>query len=171
MQGLFSASWAIDGLNSYLQFLPGISGLYPPNNWLRLTTGMLHGLSLSLFVLPMFNFTFWREPDRQRVIRDWRELGEVLLQLLGVGLVLQARPDVLLYPLIAVQSLSVLLLLTIVNSMIVVILLHRENRAQRWKDCLLPLGLGLLLSFAEVGGIAALRYLLSPRLVLPSALM
>ena len=167
-QGLFSAFWAIDGLNSYLDFLPGISGLYPPSAWLRLTTGMLHGLSLSLFIVPMFNFTFWQTPNRRQVVDNCRELGIILVQLAAVELLLQTRAGALLYPLLIVQCVSVLLVLTIVNSMIVVILLHRENHAQRWKDGLLPFGLGLLLSLAEVGGIAALRHLLSAGLAIPS---
>ena len=165
-QGVFFGLWAIDGLNSYLDFLPGISGFYPPSDLLRLATGMLHGLSLSLLILPMFNFTFWREPDRQPVIQSLRELGGMLCQLAGVGLLLQARVEALLYPLLVVQSFSVLLLLTIVNSMIVIILLRRENSAQHWEEALFPLSVGLLLSLVEVGAMAALRHVLSSGLTI-----
>lgn len=167
VQCVFFGSWAIDGLNSYLEFLPGISGCYPPSNTLRLATGLLHGLSLSLLILPMFNSTFWREPDRRPVIHSLRELGGMLLQLMGVGLLLQTRAEALLYPLLVVQSLSVLLLLTIVNSMIVIILLRRENSAQRWKETLFPLSVGLLLSLVEIGAMATLRHLLSSGLTIP----
>ena len=158
MQGLFVAFWAIDGLNSYIQFLPGVSGLYPPSNFVRLTAGMLNGLALSLLILPVFNLTFWREPRLQRVVRSLRELGSILVQLIGVELLLQAHIDALLYPLLVLESLSVLLLLTIVNSMIVIILLRRENHAQHWKEGLLPFSGGLLLSILEVVGIALIRY-------------
>jgi len=89
-----------------------------------------------------------------------RELGGLVLQLVALGTVLQADVSVLLYPLLLADALSVLLLLGMVNTMIATLLLRRENRAQGWKQAMLPLGLGLLLAIGEVSGIASLRALL-----------
>jgi uncharacterized membrane protein len=165
--GLFFALWAMDSVNSYFHFLTGRVGLYTPSNFLRLMAGMVNGLSLSLLVFPMFNFILWREPDKRRVINGLGELVGILLQLVALGVLLQANVSVLIYPLFVLNLVSVLLMLTIVNSMIVMILLRRENDAERWSQVVLPLSLGLLLSIAEVGSIAVLRYSLAPQLPLP----
>jgi len=161
IQGLFFFFGVIDGLNSYLQFFSGVASIYPPHNSLRLLAGLLNGLALSLLIVPMFNFIFWQRPDSQRVVRGLGELGGMLVQILVLGSLLLSGIDVLLYPLFLVDIASVLLVLTLVNSMIVVILLHRENQAKRWIEALLPLGLGFLLSIMEVGGLAWVRSLLA----------
>lgn len=164
---LFFTSWAVDGANSYLNFLTGTSILYTPNNVLRLATGLLNGFALCLFVFPMFNFALWREPSKARVVGSWSELAGMLVQLGLVGILVSANIDALRYPLVLLDLLAVLLLLSAVNSIIALILLHRENRAERWQQALLPLALGLVLAMGEVGGMAILRYLLAPSLPVP----
>jgi uncharacterized membrane protein len=164
LQGLFFVFWAIDGINSYVQFLGYVPGLYVPSQPVRLVAGMLQGLSLSLLVVPMFNFTFWRDPRRQRIMHSFRDLGSILVQLAAVVLLLEADLPAMYYPLLLIESLSVLLLLTIVNSTIIIILLRRENSAEHWSRILFPLILGLSLSMVEAGGLAMLRYRLGSRL-------
>ncbi len=164
---LFFAVWAVDGLNSYWNYVTGRVLLYIPSQVLRLATGMLNGVSLSALVYPMFNFTLWRQPARQRVIRSWRELAGILVLLAAQVGLLQADIGLLLYPFALLNLIGVLLMLTLVNGIIAVLLLRRENRAQDGRQALLPLGLGLLLSIAEVGGMAVFRYLLAPALFPP----
>ncbi len=166
---LFFAFWAADGLNSYLHFINLGVGLYPPSNFLRLTAGMVNGISLSLLVLPMFNLALWREADRRQVLNGLAELGSILLQGLALEILLEADIGALLYPLLVMDLGGVLLMLSIVNSIIVLILLRMENQAERWRQALLPFSLGLLLSVVEVGSLAILRYLLAP--VLPSPIL
>ena len=130
--------------------------------WISIVVGALIILVIAaLLIVPMFNFIFWQRPDSQRVVRGLGELGGMLVQILVLGSLLLSGIDVLLYPLFLVDIASVLLVLTLVNSMIVVILLHRENQAKRWIEALLPLGLGFLLSIMEVGGLALVRSLLA----------
>jgi uncharacterized membrane protein len=158
--GLFVAFWAIDGLNSYWHFLSGNALLYLPSNGLRLLTGLGQGLALSALVLPLFNATLWQSADSSRSIASLSELGGIVLQLIALAVVLQVDAGVLLYPLLLADTLSVLLLLGMVNTMIATLLLRRENRAQGWRQAALPLGLGLVLAIGEVSGIALLRALL-----------
>lgn len=157
---LFFLLWAIDSVNSYLYFATGRVMAYTPNNLLRLTTGMLNGLALSLLVFPMFHFAIWREPGKERAVNGIGELAIILLQVVILAIVLPADVAELMYPTMLLNLLSVLLMLTAVNSMIVLILLGRENQADRWQQTLQPLGIGLLMAIAEVGSIAALRYAL-----------
>ena len=96
---LFVGFWAFDGLNSYMTFFPSGPHLYEPQNWLRLTTGMLNGLALIIFVLPVYNFTLWRDPAEERVIKNIWELIAILPVVASLDLVIQAEIGFLLYPL------------------------------------------------------------------------
>jgi uncharacterized membrane protein len=157
----FTLLWAADGLNSYLAFFPGGPHLYEPQNWLRLTTGALNGLTMSALVYPVFNFTLWRQPVSERAIRNLRDLGVLLLLEAGlVGLVL-ARWPFLLYPLAMLSALGVLTLLTTVNSMLVLMIVRRENVVGTWRQALIPLLAGLTVSLIQVGTIDLVRYWLT----------
>jgi uncharacterized membrane protein len=158
--GSFVAFWAIDGLNSYWHFLSGNALLYMPSNGLRLATGLGHGLALSIVVFPLFNATLWQSSDSRRSVASLRELSGIVLQLIVLAILLQTGAGVLLYPLLLADVCSVLLMLGMVNTMIVILLLRRENRAQSWRQATLPLGLGLVLAIGEVSGIALLRAVL-----------
>jgi hypothetical protein len=129
----FIGSMGVDGLNSYLSFFPNAPYLYEPSNLLRLTTGTLNGLALSIIVLPVFNFTLWREAS----------------------------------PLAIVSSLGVLVMLTAVNTMIILIVTRWENMAETWLDALLPVSLGLLATLAEIAGMDLFRLALTQQLGLP----
>jgi len=60
---LFVLFFAVDGLNSYLHLIPGLSQyfLYEPNNFLRLFTGTGLGLGMSVLLFPAFNEIIWKE--------------------------------------------------------------------------------------------------------------
>lgn len=162
LQALFFGVWAIDGLNSYWYFLSGRTLLYTPSNFLRLTAGMLSGLSLSLLALPMFNATVWRNPHAQPIVSSVGEFGLMLLPAMILEGLLQAAIPALYYPFLVVSVISVLLMLTIVNTTILVLLFHRENSIGSWRAAWLPLSLGLALSIAEMSSLALLRYWLAP---------
>ena len=155
--GLLVALWVVDGLNSYWDFLTGNALLYLPNNTLRLATGLGQGLALSVLVFPYFNGSLWQRSDATRSVENLRELAGLGLALLALAVLLQAGASVLLYPLLLADVLSALLLLGMVNTMLVILLLRRENRAQGWRDALPLLGLGLALAIVEVSGMALLR--------------
>jgi len=160
----FTLLWATDGLNSYLPLF--FSGLcfYEPQNWLRLVTGALYGLAMSIFVYPIFNFTLWQYPIHERAIRNLRDLGMLLLLEAGiVGLVLTRWP-LLLYPLALLSALGVLALLTSVNSILVVMLVRRENVVDTWREASVPLLAGFTVSLIQVGVIDVVRYVFTSAL-------
>ncbi len=72
---------AIDGLNSYISLMLGRPLLYQPHNLLRLMTGTLHGLALSIIVFPIFNFTLWKEPNTKPALAGLRDLGLIIFLL------------------------------------------------------------------------------------------
>jgi uncharacterized membrane protein len=156
----FMALWASDGLNSYLAMVGG-PHLYEPRNWLRLVTGSLNGLAMSALIYPIVNITLWREPREKPAIRHLRDLILLVLMEAGlVGLVL-SRWTILLYPLALLSALGVLSLLTGVNSVLMAVLLDRENRAETWRDMIVPLLAGLTVSLVQIGLIDLLRYTLT----------
>jgi len=157
----FMLLWAADGLNSYLTLFPNGPHLYEPLNWLRLATGALNGLTMSTLVYPVLNFTLWQHPVSERGIRNLRDLGVLLLLEAGmVGLVL-AQWSFLLYPLALLSALGVLALLTSVNSMLVLMIVRRENVVDTWREAVIPLLAGLTVSLIQVGAIDVVRYALT----------
>lgn len=154
---LFMGVWAFDGLNSYLGFFPGAPQLYEPRNWLRLTTGMGNGLALILFVLPIFNFTVWREPRAEPVVKRAWEVGALLAVAAALVVIVQAEIDWLLYPIAIISSLGVVVLLTMVNSMLAAVLMRREGHARHWYQVAVPVLVGLGLVAVEVTAMGLLR--------------
>lgn len=156
--GAFGLAFAIDGVNSYLSFFPGLPHLYTPNNTLRLITGTLLGVSLSTVVLPGFNQTAWKDWSGEPVLGSFAELGLLLLLAGGmIAFVLTDNP-LILYPLALISSLGVLVLLTTVYSMLFVIVTRRENRAASWRGLGLALAAGLTLAMTQIALFDLARY-------------
>ncbi len=159
---------AADGLNSYLSLILNRPLIYPPHNLLRLTTGGLHGLALSVIVFPIFNFTLWKEPENRPALAGLRELGLVLAGLLlPMVLVVQAEIGVLLYPVAILSIIGVMGMLTVINSMIVIIATRREAQALGWWDAALPVSVGFAATMLELAIIAVLRWQFSLAVGLP----
>ncbi len=158
----------LDGVNSYASILLHRPLLYQPHNLLRLATGTLHGLALSIIVFPIFNFTLWKVPDDWPALSGFRELGLVLLVLvLPTVTLIQSELGVLLYPAAILSIVGVLAMLTVVNSMIIVIATRREARAVAWWDAALPVALGFGATLLELTIIALLRWQFSAALGIP----
>lgn len=159
--GLFALAWAVDGLNSYLELLPGLPHAYPPSNTLRLITGTLMGISLGSLVYIGFNQTAWTDPSPQSPLRSAADLaGLLLLAALVVGAVLSENV-LLLYPLALLSSLAVLVVLTLIYTMVLTMLLRRENSAQRWRDLRARLAGGATLAIAQIAILDGIRLMLT----------
>lgn len=160
----FVGLWAFDGLNSYLTLYPNAPHLYEPQNWLRLTTGALNGLALGTLIFAVLQFSLWRAPRPEPVIRSIGELaGLVTLAALLITLVLSKSPY-LLYPVSVASTLGVLVMLTSANTVVVLVAAGRENSAQRWRDAVWSALIALALSLTIVMGIGAGRGALSDAL-------
>lgn len=164
---LFVGVWGFDGLNSYMTLFPGAPHLYEPQNWLRMTTGMLNGLALFFFVFPIYSFTLWRRPTSERVIGNIWELLAILPAVALLVFVTWAQLPFLLYPLAIISSFGVVMMLMIVNSMLVTVVLGREGYAESWRQALLPLAVGAGLAFLQIAALAWVRDYLTAKLGLP----
>ena len=163
----FIGFWAFDGLNSYMTFFPGAPNLYQPQNWLRLTTGMLNGLALIVIVFPIFSYTLWRDTTRDPVIKSVWELLAILPVVAVLIWIIQAEISHLLYPLAILSSLGVMMMLTLINSMIAIVVLGREGQARTWSQALVPLTIGAALAILQLSAMVLLRAYLTAELGLP----
>lgn len=163
----FVAIMGIDGLNSYLTLWDNLPTLYRPQNWLRAVTGSLNGMALVMIVWPVFNTTLWKQADMQRPLKNvWELLGMLALDAVMIA-VLLIDADQLLYPVALITTAGVLWMLTLVNTMIVLLLFGRDGRAERLSDVLLPLLAGLVVALAELTLMGTLRYLATGTLEWP----
>lgn len=155
----FTVVLGIDGLNSYLSFFPGAPQLYQPQNWLRLTTGTFHGLTMSVIVFPVINGALWHASltTNEPVMKNFKELLPFLGGCVVIILTVLWQQPLLLYPLATLSTLGVMMMLSIVNTMFVLIITRREGYARTWQDIVLPLTMGLAISFLMIGGIDYLR--------------
>lgn len=163
----FIVLMGIDGLNSYLSFFPAAPQLYQPANVLRLSTGLLNGLAISLIVYPVFNFTLWQQTERRRSVNTIWELALFLPAIGIVALIMESGYDFLLYPLAMLSTGAVLTLLTMVNTMIVLILTRHESMASNWSQAGLFLLWGLAVSFLELAAMIAFRAFMTAQWGLP----
>jgi len=147
----------VDGINSYLVLLH-LPHVYEPQNWLRLVTGTLNGLALAALIYPVFNQTVWRDWQDRPVVGAWRELG--LLVALAAGLIVLVLLDVpaILYPLALLSVVGVLALLVGLNTIIVLMVARRENRAAGWLMAAVPLAAAFGLAIVQIGLVDAARY-------------
>lgn len=164
---LFVVAFGLDGVNSYLTFFPGVPHLYEPQNWLRFTTGILHGLAISLVVLPVFNFTFWKESTLTPVVTGLRELLALAGLCLLITVLANADIDALLYPLALVSSAGLLAMFALLNGAILLIALKRENRGTGGRSLAIVLGAGLAMGLAEIAALDAVRLWLTAAAGLP----
>jgi uncharacterized membrane protein len=156
----FTLTWIVDGANSYLALIGG-ANLYEPSNTLRLVTGTLNGLTMSAFVYPVFNVSLWQAPVDKPALQGARDLGVLLLMASLLVILILSDLDFLLYPVAFLSAAGVLALLTGVNSVIAVVLLRRENAAGSWRQALVPVAIGLVMSFIQIGVIDLIRYRLT----------
>ncbi|MCS7055611.1 MAG: DUF2085 domain-containing protein [Thermoflexales bacterium] len=163
----FLLVWAVDGFNSYLTLFPSAPHLYEPRNVLRVATGGLQGVALITLALPFFNITLWARPTEERTLGRWRELAGLALIVVAIVLLVKSGRPILLYPLALLSVAGTLALLTLVNTMLLVLVLRRENQAEGWRQAAPLLVAGLALGGLEVLALNLVRAWLTDLLGLP----
>lgn len=153
----------IDGVNSVLNLYPGLArfALYPPDNLLRLFTGLGMGLVVSAILYPLANQAIWKESSPQPALADLRDWSWFLAGGLAAGgLILTANP-LILYPLILLSTAGLLLLLTVLYTVIWILIRRRENSFHSWQE-LWGWGLaGSISALLQIMAVDAIRFLLT----------
>ncbi len=156
-----AALWGLDGFNSYTTMLlnrpEGILG-YAPQPWLRLLSGSLMGMAMSVVLVPAFNQSVWADTEPEATLRSWSELGFlVAVELVMAALIFVLEP-VLLYPVALYSAAGVLAMFTLLGAMIFVMALGRDNQVKGWRQAWVPLVWGVVFACFIVGGMNFMRW-------------
>jgi uncharacterized membrane protein len=155
----FSAFWAFDGFNSFTFLIPrDVPHLYQPNNFLRLFTGMFHGITMGSMILPIANAALWADANADRTLSNfWQYLALVGIGGVLILMVLSEWP-IFLYPLGLLSAIGAVSILATVNTVIMATLLKMENRAYRLRDALPLIMFGFAVTISLIGIIDVARF-------------
>ena len=157
---LWAASYAVDGVNSFLHLIPQAAHLwlYEPNNTLRLITGTGVGLGISVMLFPAFNQTIWKRYDPRPVVEGMRDFGFLLLAAFLLILLVLTENPIILYPLSLISAGGVLMLLTMVYSMVWVMVFRMEGRFENVRRLFFPLLAGFAVTLTQILILDVMRY-------------
>lgn len=159
-----SAPWGLDGFNSWMTLQSGravgVLG-YAPQPWLRLLTGTLMGMSMSVVLVAAFNQTFWRDGVSEPNLRGWRDFAALLaVELAQAGLILW-QPSWMLYPLALYSAAGVVTMFVLLGSMVWVMALARDQRYTSWRQLALPFVWGGVFAALIIGSMNGVRLFLT----------
>jgi len=172
---LFAAFWALDGINSTTsdsQFYaimaqsatrkPGIGILgYAPHPWLRLLSGTLMGMSMSVILIPAFNQSMWSDGEDTATLRSGHELVQLAaieLAMAAIVLLLAATQSIAaLYTVSLFSALGTLTMFTLLGAMMFVLILQRDTTVSSWHEAWVPIVWGFVFGLAMVAVMDAAR--------------
>ncbi len=153
----FIALMGVDGVNAFL-FDLRLPHLYAPNILLRLGTGLLTGVAFAGLVVPAFNSTVWASGPDVSLLEQPRHVGGALLfEAVYFGIAISGA-GLFLYPVSLLAVLGVPILIGMVGSIVLAVVLRRENRAVRSADLIPLLVGGLAVAAIMLGMMGGVRY-------------
>jgi uncharacterized membrane protein len=158
---LFFLFFAVDGINSTLAVIPGLSLLYEPSNLLRLSSGFLMGITLANLVMALWNQTLWADSDPTPLLREWKQIGLLIAICAAAGALIIADIDFLYYPVAILSVAGIFMVLSMVYSLLWTIILKQENTLHLSRDGLRIFIMGITTAILQIGAIDLLRYSLS----------
>lgn len=156
-----------DGLNAFFYDLQFVPHLYTPRLELRLGTGLLCGIAFAGILLPVVNYSLWRENDMRPIFANWKQFLGGLGLLAVLFAMNESRLGIFYYPLAILTSASTLILIALINLVFILALFGREGYAVTWRDALDPFAAGIFLTLIELGALSLLRYAMLGTTVLP----
>lgn len=158
---ILALGFVIDGINSTLFFFDGWKGIYPPNNLLRLVTGLGMGIVSANLLIPLWNQILWSNWVDQPLLDSSRQfLVQVGLTAL-IGALLNSSMHFLFLPAAILSTLSVVLLLTMIYTLLWTMGLRKENTFTNLKQMFNVILLGFLTTAIQFEGMALFRYILT----------
>ena len=157
--GLLFIWFGIDGLNSFLHFIPGFEMGYQPSNLFRLITGAGVGLGIGAVLSPLFIQSAWIDWINHSFFEKWYSFP--LLVVLAGGMVagVYSQQPVIIFPAMLLSGFSIVLLLSSVYTVVALMLTKRLNRQLTWMQMRLPLLIGVNICFLQIVATSFLRYL------------
>lgn len=147
----------VDGLNSMALDIGGYN-LYPPQNTLRIASGLGMGIAIGTFMLAIFNLSLRYDARRdERVIGSWAELAGAFVVAFGLYALLLNSPVWLYYPLAIFSVIGIVGVLFMSNVFVVAMISGLENRVLQLRQLSRPATIGIALTAAELALLAGLR--------------
>jgi uncharacterized membrane protein len=155
---VFAFFFVVDGVNSYLNFIPMLPSVYASSNWLRLVTGTGLGLGLAAIIFPIFNQTIWKDWEYSSALENWK----VFLGLIGLAILLDiailSENPLVLYPLAILSGLAVLVVLSLCYTLLLVMAFKKDNQFLTWKSVWVFLTAGFGVAITQTFLIDLLRF-------------
>lgn len=167
--GGFVVLLGLDGVNSTLLDLR-LPYAYEPQNWLRLLTGLLMGITLAVLLLYLLNATLWAWLKPTPLIANWWELGALILLAAGFGALVATGWGWLYFPLALTLIGSAITVALILSLSMLTLIRGRENRAERASEVAGTAVAALLIAYIAIALIAIGRWYLETVLGLPPLL-
>jgi hypothetical protein len=168
---LFVGLMGLDGVNAFAydlqKNLPMIPTLYEPRLQLRLATGLLTGITFAGILTPVVNFSLWRANDNRPIIENWRQLLVALAIAAALFVANETRLGIFLYLLAIATSVSVPILVGLINMVFLLSIFRKEGLAVTWFDALNPFAAGVFLGLIELGVLSLMRYAVLGTTILP----
>ncbi len=158
---ILALAWLFDGANSFFHLIPGMPGIYQPNNTLRLITGLGMGLSMAAILYPAFQQTIWRVYDNREIFRSPKPYVVLIVVAIIIGILTLTGNPMILYPFALISATGVIIILTMVYSLIWIMIFRKENTFDHWSQLLIPISAGFLTTLIQIGGVDMLRYWLT----------
>lgn len=156
--GFLALFFVVDGVNSYLNFVPFISSIYPSQNWLRLVSGTGLGLGMATVIYPIFNQTLWKDWVDAPSIEGWKQFFALLGLALLLDVTILSENPLVLYPLAVLSGLAVLIVLGICYSLLVVMLIKKDNQYLSWRSAWVPILSGFTIAITQTFVIDLVRF-------------
>ncbi|MDP9381717.1 MAG: DUF2085 domain-containing protein [Chloroflexota bacterium] len=138
-----------DGVNSLVAEI-GYPTPYEPTIPLRLGTGLLAGVAVGPYFLPVLNGLLWRDADARPALPSYRALLGVVLLAALLWLAVVLGIDALALPVALLTTGATLALFGGVNLLFLLLALRRDNRVERVRDLLWPGAVALSLALVQL---------------------
>jgi len=150
---IFVVIMAIDGFTSYL-------GIRESNNYIRLITGLVTGISLPIFIFPILNFQVWETSTDERILRGaWKNTGYYLLPAV-LFLILNLNVSFFRFFLPALVAFSVYFSFVTISLLVVTLLPWWNMKARGVKQMIVPVLVSMALAVGELYAAAYMKILL-----------
>lgn len=147
----------VDGLNSLALDIGGYN-LYPPDNRLRVVTGLGMGAAIGVFVLAVFNVSLRADALLERpMLGGWRDLFGIAAVGAALYSLLFFAPAGLYYPLAIFSVFGITGVLFAMNTFVTAIVTGFEARVLSLRQLARPATIGLVLTALELAALAGFR--------------
>ncbi|MCL5986508.1 MAG: DUF2085 domain-containing protein [Actinobacteria bacterium] len=151
---IFVIIMAVDGFTSYM-------GIRETNNYIRLITGLITGMSLPIFIFPILNFQVWETSKDERILRGiWKRVGYYLLPAV-MFLILNLNISFFKFILPALVTFSIYFSFVSVSLLVVTLLPWWNMKARGVKQMIFPVLVSMLLGVGELYVAAYIKILLN----------